>query len=329
MCFLTILWPYIANNVLTLHRKNFKTKRMKKFFNKNVKIALTIIVSLCLLYWGIEFLKGVNLFKPANFYYAKFDKVDGLIEATPITVNGFQVGQVREIKYDYEKNKIMVMMSMNGDLKIPVGSNVAIQSGLIGSAQMVLTLGDNEACYKVGDEIPTIVPRGIMDKVTTEVLPSVGQIMPRVDSIMTSVNGLVGDPALVAAVARLDGITAELARSSQQLTQLLTSVNRSVPGVMNNVNGITSNLTATSSNLNQFSGTLNALPLDSTMAQVNATIANLNALSRQLNNPNSSLGMLINDKQLYTNATNAVATLDSLLADIKKNPKRYINVKVF
>ena len=66
-----------------------------------------------------------------------------------------------------------------------------------------------------------------------------------------------------------------------------------------------------------------------TMAQVNATIANLNALSRQLNNPNSSLGMLITDKQLYTNATNAVATLDSLLADIKKNPKRYINVKVF
>ena len=180
---------------------------MKSFFNKNVKIALTIIVSLALLYWGIEFLKGVNLFKPANFYYAKFDKVDGLIEATPITVNGFQVGQVREIKYDYETNKVSVMMSMNRDLKIPVGSSVSIQSGLIGSASMVLTLGDNTACYKVGDEIPSYVPVGVMDKVKTEVLPGVGGLLPKVDSIMSSVNGLVGDPALAAAIARLDGIT--------------------------------------------------------------------------------------------------------------------------
>ena len=302
---------------------------MKSFFNKNVKIALTIIVSLALLYWGIEFLKGVNLFKPANFYYAKFDKVDGLIEATPITVNGFQVGQVREIKYDYETNKVSVMMSMNRDLKIPVGSSVSIQSGLIGSASMVLTLGDNTACYKVGDEIPSYVPVGVMDKVKTEVLPGVGGLLPKVDSIMSSVNGLVGDPALAAAIARLDGITLELARSSQQLNVLLASLNRSVPAVMNNVGGITTNLDGTASNLQAFSTTLKDLPLDSTMAQVNATIANLNALSQQLNNPNSSLGMLINDKQLYVNATNAVATLDSLMADIKKNPKRYINVHVF
>lgn len=302
---------------------------MKSFFNKNVKIALTIIVSLALLYWGIEFLKGVNLFKPANFYYAKFDKVDGLIEATPITVNGFQVGQVREIKYDYETNKVSVMMSMNRDLKIPVGSSVSIQSGLIGSASMVLTLGDNTACYKVGDEIPSYVPVGVMDKVKTEVLPGVGGLLPKVDSIMTSVNGLVGDPALAAAIARLDGITLELTRSSQQLNVLLASLNRSVPAVMNNVGGITTNLDGTASNLQAFSTTLKDLPLDSTMAQVNATIANLNALSQQLNNPNSSLGMLINDKQLYVNATNAVATLDSLMADIKKNPKRYINLHVF
>lgn len=302
---------------------------MKSFFNKNVKIALTIIVSLALLYWGIEFLKGVNLFKPANFYYAKFDKVDGLIDAAPITVNGFQVGQVREIKYDYETNKISVLMSMERDLKIPVGSSVSIQSGLIGSAAMVLSLGDNTACYKVGDVIPSYVPQGLMDKVKTEVLPGVGGLVPKVDSIMTSVNGLVGDPALNAAISRLDGITAELSRSSQQLNVLLSTLNKSVPGMMSNVNGITTNLTSTTANLNDFSVTLRDMPLDSTMAQINATIANLNALSRQLNNPNSSLGMLLNDRQLYQNATEAVAALDSLLVDVKKNPKRYINVHVF
>ena len=115
--FLPFLLCHINNNVLSLHRKNTSVYLMKSFFNKNVKIALTIIVSLCLLYWGIEFLKGINLFKPANFYIAKFDRVDGISEATPITVNGFQVGQAREIKYDYKTNKISVMMAMNSALR--------------------------------------------------------------------------------------------------------------------------------------------------------------------------------------------------------------------
>ena len=77
-----------------------------KFFNKNVKIALTVIAGLALLYWGINYLKGVNLLTPANRYYTEIESTNGLIEAAPVTVNGFQVGQVREINYDYSKNKI-------------------------------------------------------------------------------------------------------------------------------------------------------------------------------------------------------------------------------
>ena len=78
---------------------------------KNILIAVTVIVSLCLLYWGIEFLKGINLFTPANFYIAKFDKVDGLVEAAPVTIKGFQVGQIKELNYDYENNEVSIMLS--------------------------------------------------------------------------------------------------------------------------------------------------------------------------------------------------------------------------
>ena len=138
---------------------------MKSFFNKNVKIALTIIVSLALLYWGIEFLKGVNLFKPANFYYAKFDKVNGLIDAAPITVNGFQVGQVREINYDYEKNKITVMLAMDKNMKVPKGSTINMVSGLMGGASLVLNLGKGPA-METGSYIPTAEKPGLMDHVT-------------------------------------------------------------------------------------------------------------------------------------------------------------------
>ena len=296
---------------------------------KNVLIAVTVIASLCLLYWGIEFLKGVNMFKPANFYYAKFERVNGLVEAAPVMVNGFQVGQVREITYDYATNQISVMMAMNRELHIPVGSSVSVVSSLTGASTLALEMATTEQYYKVGDEIPGVVPHSLMDRVQTEIMPQVSGILPKVDSIMGGVNDIVADPALKLSIARLDAITQQLAQSAQQLNQLMASLNKSVPGVMNNVNGITSNLADASGNINHFSGNLQTLPIDSTLNQVNATVANQQALTAKLNDPNSSLGLLLNDRSLYNNANRTISDLDSLFIDIKANPKRYINVKVF
>ena len=146
---------------------------------------------------------------------------------------------------------------------------------------------------------------------------------------MNNVNALTGDPAVAEALTRLDAITRQLQASAQQLNILMTNLNRSVPGVMTNVNGITGNLTASTGNLTDLSESLKALPLDETMNKLNTTLANLQALSEQLNDKNSTLGKITNDRELYDNANHAIISLDSLLMDIKANPKRYINVKVF
>lgn len=299
-----------------------------KFLNKNIKIALTVLVGLILLYWGINYLKGINLLKPSNYFFTEVMNSDGLLEAAPITVNGFQVGQVREINYDYGKNKITVMLAMNKNMVVPEGSTINMVSGLMGGTSLVLNLGDGPA-LKTGSMIPTTDVPGILDDVKDNVVPMVTGMLPKVDSIMNNVNGLTGDPALVAAITRLDGITRQLQASALQITQLMNGLNRSVPGVMNNVNGITSNLSGTTSNLSDFSATLSQMPLDETMNKLNATLANLQSLSEQLQDKNSSLGKVISDRELYDNANHAIASLDSLLIDIKANPKRYINVKVF
>ena len=299
-----------------------------KFFTKNVKIALTVLLGLVLLYWGINYLKGVNLLTPANHFYTEVESTDGLLEAAPITVNGFQVGQVREIKYDYEKNKITVMLAMNKEMKVPQGSTINMVSGLLGGASLVLNLGGGPA-METGSYIPTTDVPGLMDNVKDNVVPMVSGMMPKVDSIVTSINMLAADPALAASLTRLDAITRQLQASAQQLTMLMNGLNRSVPGVMNNVNGITSNLTGASGNITDLSESLKQLPLDETLNKVNTTLANLQALSEQLNDKNSSLGKLMNDRELYDNANHAIASLDSLLTDVKQNPKRYINVKVF
>ena len=299
---------------------------MKKFFTKEVLIAVTVIISLCVLYFGIEYLKGINLFRPANFYYAKFEKVNGLAVAAPITINGFQVGQVREINYDYKSNDISVLLSLNKDLRIPKGSNVKLSVDMLGTAQLVMVLADCQEYYNVGDEIPSGTVAGLMDALGDNIMPAVNNLLPKIDSILTNINNILANPALNNSVGRLDGITADLKASSLELSRLM---NHQVPSIMTNVDGITTNLNSTSANIKILSDELKDMPLQQTVANANATMENLKQLSENLNNKNSTLGMLMNDKALYKHLDDAVASLDTLLTDIQRNPKRYVTIKVF
>lgn len=299
---------------------------MKKFFTKEVLIAVTVIISLCVLYFGIEYLKGINLFRPANFYYAKFEKVNGLAVAAPITINGFQVGQVREINYDYKSNDISVLLSLNKDLRIPKGSNVKLSVDMLGTAQLVMALADSQEYYNVGDEIPSGTVAGLMDALGDNIMPAVNNLLPKIDSILTNINNILANPALNNSVGRLDGITADLKASSLELSRLM---NHQVPNIMTNVDGITTNLNSTSANIKILSDELKDMPLQQTVANANATMENLKQLSENLNNKNSTLGMLMNDKALYKHLDDAVASLDTLLTDIQRNPKRYVTIKVF
>lgn len=299
---------------------------MKKFFSKEVKIAVAVIVSLAFLLWGIEYLKGVNLFEPVNYYYSYFDRVDGLTESAPVTVKGFQVGLVREVSYDYESGRIKVKMSMDDKLQIPVGSHSAVSSDLLGTASIVITLSDSNEYLSLGDEIEGVALPGLMDNVSNELLPSVASILPKVDSILTAVNALISNPALMTSVERIDKITANLEASTRELNAML---GQSVPAVVNNVEGITANLNVITSELTEVSAQLKEMPLASTMENLEATTGNLRVMTDKVNGTDSSIGMLLNDQGLYQHIDHTVVSLDSLFMDIKANPKRYVTIKVF
>jgi phospholipid/cholesterol/gamma-HCH transport system substrate-binding protein len=296
---------------------------------KNFLIGLTVIAGIALLYWGIEYLKGVNLFKPANYYYAVFDRVDGLNIAAPVTVNGFQVGQVRDIEYNYATNKIQVELNLDKEFKVPEGSIVNSASELLGGGKLELVLGNSKKYLNVGDKIPTQRISGLMDKVGADLMPQVTAMLPKLDSILGSVNTVLSNPALNRSVSRLDNITAQLDASASQLKTLMASLNNSVPSMVGNVNGVAGELKNTVSNLSDFSSSLKELPLKATVDNLGQTINNLKQLTSKLNDKDSSLGLLLSDKQLYNNATQAIASLEALLADIKQNPKKYITIKVF
>ena len=298
---------------------------MKKKFSKEVLIGITVLTALLILFFGINFLKGINLFKPANYYYASYTNVAGLTIASPVKLNGFTVGIVRDMQYEYDNpGHVLVELSLDKQMRIPEGSEALLCVDLLGSAAIDLVLADNQNFIEVGEKIKGSTPSGLMDAVSKDVMPSVANIMPKIDSLLTSINSIVSDPALKNSVRRLDNITANLEATSQQLTQM----SKSLTPTMDNVAVISEDLKGISSNLNDITQELNNAPLDSTLNNLNTVVANAKDLTIKLNGSDSSLGLLLNDTKLHDNINGTIMSLDSLFIDIKKNPKRYINVKL-
>lgn len=299
---------------------------MKKLFNKELAIGLSVILALLILFFGIEYLKGVNVFKAANYYYVSYTNVTGLSVSAPVNASGYKVGLVREMAYEYDNpGHVIVEISLDKDLKIPEGTKAELTTDLLGTATITLHMPDNATAYcHPGDKLEGFMASGMLDNVSNELLPSINAVMPKVDSLLTAVTTLASDPALLAAIQRLDKITANLNKATQHLSASM----RPLPSVMNNADSITSNIVTITSDIKGVTAQLNDMPLDSTMHNVHAATAALNEILADMQSDKSSLGLLLNNPDLYNNLNAAVGSLDSLLIDVKKNPKRYISIKL-
>ena len=305
---------------------------MKKVFRKELIIGALVLAALAILVFGIDFLKGINIFQPTNYYTATYTNVDGLAKSAPVTINGFKVGQVRDITYDLKKpGNIIVQLALESDIQLPSDTRAIMSTDMLGTGSIVLKLGTSKVMHKSGDELQSAQAAGLMASVTDNLMPAVSAIFPKVDTLLTTANTLLSEPSIAVALHRLDEISANLSSASASLNSTLNSlspITQDVQNITGNVRQITGSFVSTADNFNQFSSTINHLPVDSLVAQLEITARNVHRLSRELNNPNSTLGKLTSDPALYDNLNSTVRSLDSLFTDIQRNPRRYINIKL-
>jgi phospholipid/cholesterol/gamma-HCH transport system substrate-binding protein len=291
---------------------------MKKFkLSREVKIGIVVIVALGMLYFGLNYLKGINIFQPTTYFYAQYERVDGIVPTTPVMINGYQVGHVSEIIFDYTKEApITLQITVDNKLVVPKGTIAEVyDTGLMGDKAIQLRLGYSDQLMQPGDTLRTGIQNGLMAAVTDALVEPVKAMMPQLDSTLKAINQTVNSE-------RIENIIADLEASMANIKSMSTDLKNNVPGTLAKVDTIATNFAAVSDEIA-------AVQWDSTLNNIEALIANLEYVSNQFKSTDNSLGALLNDKDLYQNLDSTVQSANALLIDLKENPKRYVHFSVF
>ena len=291
-----------------------------KYLTKEVKIACVGIVAVVILFFGINFLKGINMFKATNYYYVAYDNIGGLTVSSPVYADGYNIGIVRSIAYDHERpGNVTVEIEVEDGLRIPKGSEAELVTEMLGTVKMNLLLANNpRERVEVGDTIPGHGNNGLMGE-AQKMIPVIQQMLPKMDSILVSLNKLLADPALTETLHNAQQITDNLTVTTSQINNLMEN---DIPQLTGKLNHISDNFVTISDNLAQ-------TDYDAMLRRVDATLANISAVTDKLNSRDNNLGLLLNDTTLYHNLNRTTSGAATLLEDLKAHPKRYVHFSLF
>lgn len=288
---------------------------------KEVQIGLLAILAIALAYVGINFLKGIEIFKKSTTYYAHFDNLSSVTVATPVLVSGFKVGTVRSVSFDYARGYgATVELSLDPHVRITPESQVRIKMNPLSGSELILQIGPKGTqALAEGDTIPSISPQGdLLSVATDKILPEVANMMPTINATLERLNALLND-------RNIDSTLLGLNHASQQLHGMVAGLNQTT----HRLDPVISNVGQVTSNLATFSGQLSSMHLDSLMLSLQSTTAQLQQVSQQLRSKDNTAGLLLNDPALYIRLDSLVRSADHLMRDLKENPKRYVRLSIF
>ena len=298
-------------------------------YAREIKVGLLAAICLFLLFFGFNFLKGVNIFSPTNSYHGVYTNLHGLEEQAAVIIRGHKVGQVDAIHYDFTCDSAFTIdISVNTDIALPQGTQMAlVPNGLLGGMAVELVLPEESGVKSQesrdyiaqGAYLPTTYVPGLMESLQDELIAKVANAVEHVDSLVAQLNGQLEGDHLKATLANVDRISSDLTDVSADLKGLMAT---QVPTIVNNAD-------TAIANLNVIVADIKEANLKATVARVDTAVNGVNSLIAEVRSGEGTVGQLLYNKSLYNHIDAAVLSADSLLTDLKAHPKRYVHFSVF
>jgi phospholipid/cholesterol/gamma-HCH transport system substrate-binding protein len=307
---------------------------------KELKIGLIVAFLAAVLIWGINFLKGKNIFSKTNYYYALYDEVGGMEKASPVYLNGYKIGMVETINLTGKNNQdIIVKFAIQEKIKIPVNSKAIIYNDdLMGTKAIKMDFTDARQYYQTGDTVPSYFKVAITEQLYSEIQPiktKAEQLIGSMDSIMAIFNAETRKNVR-SSLTNLQKTSNNLNSSTQKIDLLLSSNSKKINRIIQNTDSLTQELaqskhsiSRTANNMASISDSLKKANITTILQNLEKTLSSTDSILNKINNGEGTAGMLVHNDSLYRNLNATTATLNKLLKDIEENPGRYINVSVF
>ena len=297
-----------------------------KLFSKEVRLGISALLSIVIIYFGIMFLKGLSFNRSTNHYFVEMTDVSGLAPQADIMVNGLKVGLVKTLEFDQERQSVIIGIELKEGFRVPVGSTATLTKDMLGAPKMKITLGTDPTRVLAQNDTIKGYPMSDLMASAGDIVPQIELLIPKFDSLLTSVNVLLAAPSVRNSLDNIEMLTAQLNVTARQLDAL---VGQQAPKLLTNANGVMGNMNNVMANLAQTTDALNQANLPDMVQKADAAMANLQFFTNQLNDSTSSLGRLMNDDSFYSHLDSAANNASMLLYDLRENPKRYVHFSIF
>lgn len=312
--------------------------------SREIIVAVVVLSTLGILYFGYNYLKGNDVFSKRDYYYAVYERIEGLKADAPVQVNGFDVGRVTSVTLHPDMTgSILVEFSIENDkFQFPRNSTARIASlDLLGSRAIQLVVPDVQESITAmpGDTLNSAVEGDIQDMVSGKIAPfeaKVEEMMLSIDTVIQSVQLMFNNDAREALGASFDAIVAGFQTfelTAHEIDSLIREERGKIAHIIYNVDQITTTLEQNNGKLENFmtnmsdlSDTLAAAEINETLLNANQALADITVLMQKINEGQGTIGALMHDPELYENLTGAALALESLLEDAENNPHRYIHI---
>lgn len=299
-------------------------------FSRELKTGIIVIGGILLFIMGFSYLKSNPIFDNSKVFYALYDHVGGLQTGTQVTINGFSVGKVNDIRFGDSSGKLLVTFTVSNDFNFSSNSMAELyDTGIIGGKGIqIIPVFDQGATARSGDTLPTRVRPGITELVQEKLTPlqnKVEDAVSNADSVLVNFNRVLDEDTqknLRESVKGLNRLIGSLQNTTNNLNEFLTENQGELDSAIGNIHEITVNFS-------KISDSLANAGLGQTVRSMEATLTNLDAVLQRLEQGEGTMGRLFTDETLYQNLADASEELDLLLQDLRLNPKRYVNVSVF
>ncbi|QNL47797.1 MCE family protein [Olivibacter sp. SDN3] len=306
--------------------------------SNETKVGILATVAIAVLIIGYSFLKGNDVFTNENTFYATYDRVDGLSVSKPVMVNGYQIGRVSKMKLQ-PNGDILTQFKIKQDYAVPANTIARIAStDLLGGKAIVFELGDSDRYAEDGDTLKANIQRNILEQVEP-VQKKAEAVVAVLDSVLGSINNTINadfQRNFNRSIASIANTLNTLEHTTTQVDAIVGTQRTKLSNILSNVEAISANFKNNGERINNVMGNLESITdqvakanFQQTIDSANAAVADLQSIVNNINNGNGSVGMLLNDEELYNNLNNASKNLDNLMIDLKQNPGRYVHFSIF